>query len=226
MMLKVTDIKQYVYCPRIPYFTYVLPVAKKMTRKMAYGRESHDRLDELEKRRTFAAYRVPGQREHDAQRSLRREEKPRGDVFPEWKQGERFFHTYLCSMRLGLEGKLDEHLVHGKDIFPVEFKATSRGPGLNHKYQLTAYAMLLEEHYQRSVRRGYFKLVSPFRDEPGTKGRERTIPVEITEAMRDHVKGILGKIRAMIWAESLPEVPRRGKQCLDCEYRRYCGDVV
>src|SRR5690606_2667646 len=34
--LNVTDIKQYIYCPRIIYFTYCKPVQKKNTFKMEY----------------------------------------------------------------------------------------------------------------------------------------------------------------------------------------------
>lgn len=200
MVVKVTDIKQYVYCPRIPYFTYVQPVERKATAKMNYGREAHDRLDHLEKRRTFAAY-------------------------PELENGHRKFHTHLYSSRLGLEGKLDVHIVHNGEVFPVEFKSTARGPGLNHKYQLTAYAMLLEEHYGKPVRRGYFKLVNPLKDEGRPERREITIPVEITVSMRHFVKDILRRIRFMVDREILPQVNRRSDRCRDCEYGMYCGDL-
>jgi len=94
LKLRVTDLKQYIYCPRIIYFTYVCPVEKKVTRKMRYGSEAHLELDRLEKRRTFKRY--------------------------DFKEGERKFHTSLYSTRLGLEGKLDMHIVAGGEIFPVE----------------------------------------------------------------------------------------------------------
>ena len=32
--LCVTDLKQFVYCPRIPFYQYVMPVEKKATFKM------------------------------------------------------------------------------------------------------------------------------------------------------------------------------------------------
>ena len=46
--LKVTDLKQFVYCPRILYFTYVLPIPHPVTRKMDFGKIEHLELDRLE----------------------------------------------------------------------------------------------------------------------------------------------------------------------------------
>ena len=91
LKLRVSDLKQYIYCPRVVYFTYVCPVEKKLTRKMVYGSEAHLELDRLEKRRTFKRYN--------------------------FKEGERKFHTSLYSPRLGLEGRLDMHIAAGKEIF-------------------------------------------------------------------------------------------------------------
>ncbi|WP_243138119.1 CRISPR-associated protein Cas4 [Heliorestis acidaminivorans] len=174
IILKVTDIKQYVYCPRIPYFTYVLPVPKKISKKMDYGKEAHERLDKLEQRRNFMAYKDEELQSRQGSTNM--------------PQGLKKFHTYIYSRRLGLEGKLDLHLLQGTDIFPVEVKSTRRKPGLNHKYQLTAYAMLLEEHYNRPIRKGFFKILDPFQGKEKGFPKEKTIPVEITTYMRDYVK--------------------------------------
>lgn len=174
MKLRVTDIKQFIYCPRIIYFTYVCPVQKKVTAKMQYGREAHLELDRLEKRRTFRRYN--------------------------FSAGERRFHTALYSPRLGLEGKLDMHIIAGGEVFPVEFKHTSRGPSLNHKYQLVAYAMLLEDAYNRPVRYGFIYLDL----------RKEIIPVEITDNARLFVKETLVKIREMVNKEIMP--PGAGKK--------------
>lgn len=189
LKLKVTDIKQYFYCPRIIYFTYICPVPKKVTAKMEFGREAHLELDRLEKRRTFKRY--------------------------SFKEGERKFHTSLYSPRLGLEGRLDMHIIAGGDIFPVEFKHSSAGPSLNHKYQLVAYAMLLEDTYNRPVRYGFIYL-DPAKD---------VIPVEITSNARLHVKETMVKIRDMVAAEYMPPKAAQKGRCTDCEYRNFCGDV-
>ncbi len=186
--LKVSDIKQFLYCPRILYFSYVCPVAKKTSHKMNYGKEEHFELERLEKRRTFRRYRL--------------------------ESGERKFHTRLYSPRLRLEGMLDMHIVTDGETIPVEFKYSSHQPALNHKYQLVAYAMLLEDNYQKPVRRGFLYLI------PGN----RIYSIEITPSAREFVKESLRKIRQMIATETFPRPPYSKGKCKDCEYRNYCRD--
>lgn len=190
MMLKVSDVKQFLYCPRVVYFTYVMPVHRKVTRKMEYGKEEHLELERLERRRGFRSYDL--------------------------SEGERRYRTKLCSERLGVEGVLDMHIMCGSGCFPVEFKNTSRHPGLNHKYQLVCYAMLLEDEYGKPVRHGYLYLI------PG----KRVHVVEMTPNARTFVRKTLGRIKMMIARESFPPAPGRPARCFECEYRNYCADVV
>ncbi|MGI6685829.1 MAG: CRISPR-associated protein Cas4 [Bacillota bacterium] len=189
LKLRVSDIKQYVYCPRVLYFTYVLPVEKKVTRKMTYGQEYHVQLDRLEKRRKLKRYNL--------------------------SDGERIFHTHLYSPRLELEGKLDLHIKSGHELFPVEFKNTYRGPGLNHKYQVTAYAILLEDIYGQPVRQGFVYQIP----------NNEIFEMEITPNMRLYVKEIMAKIRHLVKMEAMPKPAFQKQRCIDCEYRNFCGDV-
>lgn len=188
LKLRVSDLKQYIYCPRVVYFTYVCPVEKKLTRKMVYGSEAHLELDRLEKRRTFKRYN--------------------------FKEGERKFHTSLYSPRLGLEGRLDMHIVAGKEIFPVEFKHSAHSPSLNHKYQLVAYAMLLEDVYNKPVRYGFICNTSGL-----------VVPLEITPNSRVFVKEMLEKMRLLVSSESMPKRASHKTKCIDCEFHNFCGDV-
>lgn len=187
-LLKVTDIKQYLYCPRIIYYTYVLPVEKKVTAKMNIGKEEHLRSARLEERRTMRVYGL------DA--------------------GHRVFGAHLLSPRLGLEGVLDMYIATSRGYVPVDFKNTCR-IGVNHKYQLVAYALLLEDHFDCPVRFGFVYLM------PLRKARR----VEITPEARLYTKRLLGAIRHLIAREHFPLLPRRQGRCVDCEYRNYCGDV-
>lgn len=189
LKLRVTDIKQYVYCPRILYFTYVCPVDKKTTRKMQYGKEAHLELDRLEKRRSFKRY--------------------------DFSTAERKYHTHLYSPRLGLEGRLDMHLLAKGEVFPVEFKYTQRGPSLNHKYQLISYAMLLEDAYGKPVRYGFLHL------HPAGE----VIPIEVTDNSRLFIKDVMDKIRTLVQKELMPSPTPNKLRCIDCEYRNFCNDV-
>lgn len=188
-MLTVTDIKQYFYCRRITYFTFVAPVLKKISSMMSFGQEAHLVLDALENRRKLKRYGL--------------------------SEGKREFHTYLTSNRLGLTGKLDLHLVTPKGVYPVEYKFTDSEPNLNHKYQLTAYALLLEEYYKKPIRNGFLYHI----------GSKEIYPIEISQNMRDFTKKAVKNIQEIIKREKMPPMPSQKKKCRDCEFRNYCGDV-
>lgn len=190
MIFRVGDIKQYFYCPRIVYYTYVVLVDRKTTSKMAYGKEEHLEFERLERRRKLTAYGLD--------------------------KGERRFRTRLYSERLGLEGTLDLHLVTPAGYFPVEVKNSAAPPGLNHKYQLVSYAMLLEDAYNKPVRTGFLYFL------PG----RRVYPVDITSNARLFVRRVIARLRHMVERELFPPPPARTGRCRDCEYRNYCGDVV
>lgn len=135
--LRVTDLKQFAYCPRIVFYQYVMPVDKKTTFKMDEGKRTEELIDKLEKRRSLRSYRLA--------------------------EGKRHFHLWLRSESLGLAGKMDLLLEAPTGFFPVDFKNTSGGPRPNHTYQLCGYALLVEEAYQTEVTRGFI-YVTP-RDE-------------------------------------------------------------
>lgn len=187
--LTVTDIRQHTYCPRIPYYRYVLPLERPVTAKMDLGKEEHETTSAKEARRTLKAYGI--------------------------KEGERRFGVDLYSKSLGLRGKIDMVIFTPQEIIPVEYKMTAE-VGLHHKYQLTAYAMLAEHTFGSTVSRAFAYLT------PAKRAQE----VPITAAMRAHVKKILADLRASIAYERLPRPTPHRKRCTDCEYRRFCGDVL
>ncbi len=189
MELRVADVKQYLYCPRVIYYTYVLPVERKVTHKMTHGREEHFRIDRLERRRTLARYRL--------------------------EEGERRFHVPLRSERLGLSGVLDLLIESPAGRFPVEYKVTSGGPALSHKYQLVAYALLVEDCLGGVVRSGFLQLAP----------RRGLIEVPVTDDARLHTRRLLGAIRRLVREGRLPVVRHRFARCRDCEFLNYCGDV-
>jgi len=187
--LTVSDVKQFVYCPRVVYFTYALPWRRPTTYKMLEGKIEHEHVAELEQRRSLRAYGLDG--------------------------GERQFNVSIHSERLGLTGKLDMVIQAGGEVIPVDFKNSGSGVGLNHKYQLTAYALLVEDMWHRPVRRGFIYLV------PLKKAHE----VVITPNMRLFVQRTLDKIRDMIAGESMPPATRQKARCRDCEFRNFCNEV-
>lgn len=131
--LRVSDIKQHGYCPRIVYYQYVLPVDRAPTYKMEHGKAVQIDVEALEKRRKLRAYGIEG--------------------------GERLFNLWLRSHHLGLSGRLDLLIRSGSDYFPVDFKYTEDVPRRNLQLQLAAYALLVEEHFRMSVSTDFLYLI-------------------------------------------------------------------
>lgn len=187
-LIRVTDIKQWFYCPRVVYFTYLMPVQKKITPKMEMGAEEHAVISALERRRKLREYGLT--------------------------EGERHFHVPLRSTHLGLSGLLDLLLISGSDYIPVEFKDTTRGVSLNHKYQLAAYALLLEDVYSCQVDRGFVYQIP----------NDRITLVRLDRRAKDGVRQAVSEIHAMIAAERMPDPPAQRGKCTDCEFLHFCGD--
>ncbi len=187
--LTVTDVRQFVYCPRIVYYTRYLEMPQPVTYKMDEGKMQHQRSVELERRRSLRSYGL--------------------------SEGERHFGVRLYSSRLGLSGLLDMVIETPTELIPVEFKHTTGDLGLSHKYQLTAYALLVEDERGRPVRRGFIYRIP----------EKIAVEVLITPNMRRHVQRILSEIRQMLIHGRQPAPTRRRGRCVDCEFRRLCGDV-
>ncbi len=187
--LTVTDVKQWLYCPRVVFFTYCLPVPRRATFKMQDGKAEHERTSDLEERRSLRAYGLA--------------------------QGERVFSVALSSRSLALSGHLDMLILTDSEAMPVEFKSTRRIPGRNHRHQLAAYALLIEDSWHKPVWRAFFYLI-PTR---------RAAAVEIQPEEKQRVLRAVQDIRAMLAAERMPPPTRKRSRCVDCEYRLYCADV-
>jgi CRISPR-associated exonuclease Cas4 len=149
---RVTDLKQYVYCPRIVYYHTCLPKVRPTTFKMQAGIEAHREAEGKERRRTLRAYGL--------------------------ECGERHFNVCLVSERLGMRGEVDlviETESKGqREAIPVDYKLAKK-VGKHFQLQLTAYATMLEDAWGLPVRRGFVYLIPQRRaQEVRITARQRT----------------------------------------------------
>ncbi len=128
--IRVTDFKQWVYCPRVFYFQACLPDVRPTTYKMHAGVEVGKNEAGREERRSLRNYGIT--------------------------QGEREFDVAVCSERLGLRGTVDMVITEADtgEVIPVDYKL-SRIAGLHFQLQVGVYGMMLEEMRGRQVRRGF-----------------------------------------------------------------------
>ena len=193
-LLRVTDLKQYEYCPRVVFFQYCMPGVRPTTYKMEAGIAAQDRVEELEKRRSLRAY--------------------------ELVDGERHFNVSVQSMHLQCSGQVDlvveSQTDDGTRLTPIDFKLSRRQPGPHFKLQLACYALMLEEAWGVPVSTGYIYLIP----------RKQAIRVEIDKRLRQRAVRALGEIRMMIENERMLAPTKYRQRCIDCEFRRFCGDTL
>jgi CRISPR-associated exonuclease Cas4 len=188
---RVTDLKQWCYCPRILYYAYCLPDVRYIPYKVKAGIEAGKDEEDREARRSLKVYGL--------------------------KNGRREFDVAVASSRYGLRGFVD--MVVWDDeakepcVYPVDYKL-SKGMGEHFRLQLTAYAVLLEESSGYLAKAGFLYSI-PLRT------AER---VALDKRIRTKLFEALDGMHQMLYKEKMPAAAKNLKQCVICEFRRFCND--
>ena len=193
-LLRVTDLKQHDYCPRIVYYQYCLPGLRPVTHKMEAGIEAGRNAAKLERRRSLRTYGLT--------------------------DGTRCFNVTVTSQRLGCTGQVDlviqTELEDGPRLVPVDYKLSRRKPGPHFRLQLACYGMMLEERYGIPAPEGFIYLIPARRAER----------VALDSRLRKRAQRAVSQIRAFVETQQIPEPVKQRARCVDCEFRRFCNDVV
>lgn len=189
--LPVSYIRQFCFCPRIPFLSVFLEIKPPTPLWVKNGVDFHEKTAMLQKRRKLTKFNLSG-------------------------KGEFKSNIFLKSTLYGIHGIADGILImENGEIIPLEFKAqqnfiASRG----HILQLTGYAILLEEKFQRKVKQGFILY--------GQRGK--TMHVEFTEERKNKVIEVTQKIISSFETGLLPDSPATSAQCGQCEFLNFCGD--
>jgi CRISPR-associated exonuclease Cas4 len=192
--VSVTDIKHYIYCPRLVYFDKVLHATPIFGSQQEDSKELHEDYVKKELRRKDAIY-----------------------YSSELVGAEKLLFTPLGSGVLGLQGNVDCIIKTAKEEYiPVEYKNMSSDKGkvcMDHKYQLVGYALLVEENFGTVVKCGFVNYI------PETL----ILQVEITPTMKSYVKRVLGHIKRIIKDEELPPIRVAKQKCTGgCGHKQTC----
>jgi len=192
-LITVTDIKHFLYCPKIIYFEYVLHAKPMLGSQQKESSELHEEYVKREVRRKGAIY-----------------------YSPEFKDAEKRFFVNLCSPALNLKGTIDLLIKTGREYIPIEYKNTLSDKGRpwpDHKYQLVAYALLIDENYKTKVKRGYINYIP----------EEKIIKIDITPTMKTYVKRIISRIIKIISEEKMPKLNVAKNKCTGgCGFKYIC----
>ncbi len=192
--ISVTDIKQYIYCPRIVYFDRVLHATPIFGSQQEDSKELHEDYVNKELRRKDAIY-----------------------YSPEFIGVEKLLFTSLSSSVLGLQGNVDCVIKTANGEYaPVEYKNMNSDKGrvcMQHKYQLVGYALLIEDNFNTIVKRAFVDYIP----------EGLILQFEITPTMKIFVKRVLGHIRRIIKDEELPSIRVAKHKCAGgCGHKQIC----
>ena len=192
--VSVTDIKHYIYCPRLIYFDRVLHATPVFGSQQEDSKELHEDYVRKELRRKDAVF-----------------------YSSDFVGAEKLLFVSLSSSVLGLQGNVDCIIKTAKGEFvPVEYKNMSSDKGkvcMDHKYQLVGYALLVEENFDTVVRRGFVNYLP----------EALVLEFEITLSMKSYVKRVLGHIKRIIRDEELPPIRVAEHKCMGgCGHKQAC----
>ena len=192
--VSVTDVKHYIYYPRLVYFDRVLHATPVFGSQQEDSKELHEDYVRKELRRKDAVY-----------------------YSAEFVGAEKLLFASLSSGALGLQGVVDCIIKTAEgEYMPVEYKNMNSDNGkvcMDHKYQLVAYALLMEENYDTVVKRGFVDYIP----------ESLIVQFGITAEMKTHVKRVLGHIKRIIRDEELPPVRVAKYKCVGgCGHKQVC----
>lgn len=188
LSLTPSHIIEYMYCPRYTYFEYVLHIPQNEEKyyKVMKGRHIHD--EKLERNKDYLRRRLGVQ--------------------------EKWLDQYLA---VGdLRGRLDEVLLlEDGSMAPLDYKfAVYEEQVYNtYKIQLSCYAWLVEQVYQKPVNRGYLVYV---------RSKNKVVEVQIEEEDKAAVKEAVEAIRRIVEGNEFPRATKYKQKCLTCTYRNIC----
>lgn len=193
--ISVTDIKHYFYCPKIVYFDKVMHADAVLSSQQEAAKKTHQEKEKKDRRRKTMFY---------------------DEQFPNC---QKLFKVHMFSAPLGLEGIADCVIVNGQERIPVDYKRMFSKKGevwTDHRFQLAAYALLLEEQYSTIVRRGFVYYLP----------EDSAVEVRITESVKTYVKKVIRAIQNIIATgeEPIARIPR--SRCSGgCGYLWICGGI-
>lgn len=127
--IPISDLRQYSFCPRIPWFHSNFSFLKNPTKWMKQGEEYHTNREKLLKKRL-----------------LRRFQNTDVNIL---------FNIPVQSIKYKIHGIIDAVLETKDGVYPIEFKMQKGSITRGIRYQMVGYAICLEELKRKEVNMGY-----------------------------------------------------------------------
>lgn len=183
-----SQIIEYLYCPRYTFFEYVLriPQYEEKYYKVTRGRELHNQ--KLEQNKEYLRRKI--------------------GVVQKWTD------QYLGSKEL--RGKVDEVLLLKDGTYaPLDYKFALWKDKVyeTYKQQLYCYALLIEETFQGTVKKGFLVY---------TRSKHKLIEIPVTQKGKDQIKKSCEQMLEILEKNTFPRATSFKKRCVNCTYRNIC----
>ena len=133
-------------------------------------------------------------------------------------EGKRFFNVALYDPELSLSGEVDMVIETDAELIPVDYK-NSRREGPHFRLQLAAYGRMLAQADPKSdlsVKRGFIYLIP----------KRQAIEIKFTPHRWRQLDTALKTMRVISQEQHVPSATDKRGRCVDCEFRRFCNDVL
>jgi len=119
----------------------------------------------------------------------------------------------LEDTKLNVYGIIDTTVIlKTGEIVPVDVKySNATSVRINWRKQLIAYSLLLESHFNTTIKRGIIYLPQ----------QRKQLQIDVTKDLKEVVKLDIKKIEGLIESEKMPNVVK-GNQCNYCEMKKFC----
>lgn len=188
--ITISDVIEYLFCPRFVYFIHCLGIPQREGRliKVQKGRVLHK-----SKEKTNFGY-------------LRKR----------YGVTDKLTGIYLSSKKHRIRGVMDEVLFFDDgSVAPLDYKFAKYVNRVfrTHKYQSALYGLMIAEHFNRPVHKGYLCYV---------RSGNKIIEIQFNERLFQQAQDVVNNIFSIIQREAFPEATGNTKRCVDCCYRRIC----
>lgn len=180
-------IRQWCFCPRIVYYLELTNHPVNYPTWVQQGENFHATEEQLWQRRNLSRFNL--------------------------QAGTRHHNLLVRSKKINLHGIVDLAIETEDAIYAVEFKLSAHLKRRGDIMQLVAYAMLLEEHFNKPSPIGFLL------------GPKKTLhSIKINDTQKQAVLKIVNNIFLILSSGNKPHSNATAAQCCNCEYLNHCND--